>query len=348
MVGFFIWVVGILFVSQLLILLQLIGWKTSQLKKQERIAAEITRLRPELQRTMRGELEEIPIITLTGSARTEAAESILDELNHVYEGEDALQAIRRVAEEYLTEPYKKILKRSSWADRINTLYFIDDFSMMSLKEEVYAHLLKRKKRDEEYRQCLRNSISFGDGRVLSHLFNEPLLSVVFLKELLLRMDANLLAATEEMLETDREEHQNMLFAFITVNGELNNSAYFPFVEKMLEDPREEVRIKAMKSLCSYREFTAFALLERFSQSSSWQERMYSAKLIGACKLEGFRGTLTKLISDKVWWVRFAAAENITQLDGGEELLRRIHTASDDAYARDIAAHMLVRKGGSVG
>lgn len=345
MVGFFTWLVMILFGVQLLILIQLIAWKTSQLKKEKRMAAEITRLRPELLKIMNGEQEEIPAIGLTGSVRTEAAESILDELNHAYDGEEAVQSLRRVAEEYLTVQYKKTLKRGSWADRINTLYFIDDFSMTSMKEEVYAHFLKRKKRDEEYRQCLRNLVSFGDERVLVHLFKEPLPSIVFLKELLLRMNAELLAETEEMLETRREEHENMLFAFITVVGELNNGTYFPFVEKMLEDPREEVRIKAMKSLCSYREFTAFSLLEGFAESASWQERMYSAKLIGACRLEEFRDTLMKLISDQVWWVRFAAAENIAQLKGGEELLKQIHTKSDDAYARDIAAHMLVRKGG---
>jgi len=105
-------------------------------------------------------------------------------------------------------------------------------------------------------------------------------------------------------------------------------------------------LKAMSSLCHYKKMSNPAILSHFFDSEHWQERMYAAKLTGACHFDQYTPHLIYLLSDNVWWVRFAGAENIKIFKDGNKVLEQVSTDHADSYARDIAKHMLTREGGN--
>lgn len=222
--------------------------------------------------------------------------------------------VMELADQNLSSYYKKVLNKGKWADRINTLYFIEDFQMDSLREAVFQHFKKLRKHDEEYRQCLRSAAVLQEPGVVEVLFDNQALSVGFIKELLFRLDKSLLVSLSQRMTVEDQASENLLFAFITINGEQKNELFFPFVENILLDKRLEVRIKAMKSLCNYEKLHDPSKLPGFFKSANWEERMYAAKLTGACRLNEFTESLVELFSDPVWWVRFSAADNIYGLE----------------------------------
>lgn len=344
MASFFVWLIGILLMVQFILLIGLAGWKTVMIRNENTINAEITRLQPQYEDYVSGSLLSQPDAPAKNRFQTAAVERLLENMVHADANALNGKRITELAQLRLSERYKVVMKKGTWAERINCLYFIEDFKMVELREELYMHYKGLHKRDEEYRQCLRAAAVLGEGRISEALFTEPPLSIGFIKELLVRMDAELLSDLAGHIESRKEVPQNLLFAFITFNGEQKNEAFFPFVEQMIHDERKEVRIKAMKSLCDYEKISNPSMLAGFFKSVFWEERMYAAKLAGACKLDEYKKPMALLFTDPVWWVRFAAADNIYGLEGGSNLLKDIAATSNDAYARDIAKHMLTRKG----
>ncbi|MBZ5200580.1 hypothetical protein HU147_05040 [Planomicrobium chinense] len=345
MVNVFLWVVGILLAFQLILLFGLIIWKTRTLSKEKRLGEEVERLMPQFKEYIEGSPSGKTKLPENVNMQAAAIEKTLDQLMSEAAAEQEKKKVMELADQNLSAYYKKILKKGKWADRINTLYFIEDFRMASLQEEVFQHFKKLHKQDEEYRQCLRSAAVLQDPKVIDVLFANHTLSTGFIKEILFRLNPSLLVDLSQRITVEDKASENLLFAFIAINGEQKNELFFPFVENMMLDNRLEVRIKAMKSLCNYEKLQDPSKLSRFFKSANWEERMYAAKLTGACRLNEFTESLVDLFSDPVWWVRFSAADNIYELDNGAGILKRIGATSKDAYARDIAMHMLTRKGG---
>ncbi|WKA57693.1 HEAT repeat domain-containing protein [Planococcus shenhongbingii] len=345
MVDIFLWVIGILLAFQFILLVGLIIWKTRTLSADQKLQLEVERLLPQYRKVIKGTLTEQPELPAGVQFQAAVIERILDILMSEAEPIDEKLKVAELAEENLSTYYKKVLKKGKWAERINALYFIEDFRMFSLREGVELHFKGLRKQDEEYRQSLRASAILQNPMVIDVLVGNRMLSVAFIKEILFRLDENLLTDLSQRMALKDNASENLLFAFLTINGEQKNKLFFPFVEKMMLDERKEVRIKAMKSLCNYEKLEDPSKLSAFFKSEFWEERMYAAKLTGACGLNEFKESLIELFSDPVWWVRFAAAENIYGLEDGTGLLKHIGATSEDAYARDIAKHMLTRKGG---
>ena len=343
MTSFFVWVIGILLMLQFILLTGLAGWKTVMIRNETKINAEIFRLQPQYKEYVAGSLLSHPDAPAKNRFQAATVERLLESLVHTDTSAQYGKRITELAHLHLSDRYRTVLNKGTWAERINCLYFIEDFKMVELREELYVHYKGLHKRDEEYRQCLRAAAVLEEGRISGALFAEPPLSFGFIKELLVRMDAKMLSDLAGHIESRKKVPQNLLFAFITFNGEQKNEVFFPFVEKMIHDERKEVRIKAMKSLCDYEKISNPSMLAGFFKSVFWEERMYAAKLAGACKLDEYKKPMALLFSDPVWWVRFAAADNIYGLEGGSLLLKDIAATSSDAYARDIAKHMLTRK-----
>ncbi|ETP67588.1 hypothetical protein AC739_04735 [Planococcus glaciei] len=345
MVNVFLWVVGILLAFQLILLLGLIIWKTRTLAKEKILGAEVDRLMPAYREYIKASRSEQPKLSANAKLQAAAIERTLDQLMSEADAEHEKKKVMELADQNLSAYYRNVLKKGKWADRINTLYFIEDFRMASLQDDVFRHFKKLRKQDEEYRQCLRSAAVLQDSKVIDVLLANQTLSTGFIKEILFRLKPSLLVDLSRRLAVNDKATENLLFAFITINGEQKNELFFPFVENLMLDNRLEVRIKAMKSLCNYEKLQDPSKLSGFFKSANWEERMYAAKLTGACRLNGFTESLVELFSDPVWWVRFSAAENIYELDNGAGMLKRIGATSKDAYARDIANHMLTRKGG---
>lgn len=347
MIELFMWVVLGLLGIQLLILALLIGWKRRNLADERVIEEALATLQPQFREYIEGTREMEPALPPGKKHRFKLMETMLDEFSAEDFSEMQFLKIHRLAEKYLAEPYRLILKKGQWAERVNALYFIEDFRLFSLKEDVYQHFLRINKRDEEYRQCIRVCATLQEARLMDVAIENKSLSFGMIKELLHRLEDDLLKVTAERMQAKEDISENMLNAFITFSGERRMALLFPFVEQKLRDERKEVRLKAMSSLCHYGEMADPSILLEFYDSEHWQERMYAAKLTGACRFEQYKQNLVDLLSDNVWWVRFAGAENIKVFQGGNAILEQVSIEHTDAYARDIAKHMLTREGGEL-
>lgn len=347
MIEIFIGVIFSLLGLQLLILALLIVWKMKTLGAENEVRKMMALVRPEFQQYIQGEKEIEPTISAGKKTQFKLMETMLDEFLAEDLQEEQKARVYSSADKYLAEYYRRALKKGQWAERINALYFIEDFRLFSLKEDVYQHFWKISKRDEEFRQCIRTCATLQESRLMDTAIENRSLSFVMIKELLYRLDKELLKATLERIQSRKDISENMLHAFISFSGEHQIDMLFPFVEKKLQDERKEVRLKAMSSLCHYRKINDPSVLSAFFDSAHWEERMYAAKLAGACHLDQYKQNLIHLLSDNVWWVRFAGAENLKTFQGGNTLLEQVAVDHTDAYARDIAKHMLTREGGNL-
>ncbi|ANU09453.1 HEAT domain-containing protein [Planococcus antarcticus DSM 14505] len=347
MIEIFIWVVFSLLGIQLLILALLIGWKMKNLAAENEIRKTMETLKPDFRKYIEGTKRVEPTLPTAKKNHFRFMETMLDEFLGENFQEEQKARIHLLADKHLAEYYRRALKKGQWAERINALYFIEDFRLFSLKEDVYQHFMKISKRDEEFRQCIRVCATLQEVRLMNAAIESGELSFGMIKELLYRLDENLLKTTLDRMQLKEDISENMLHAFITFSGEHQIDMLFPFVEKKLRDERKEVRLKAMSSLCDYKKMANPAILPEFFDSEYWQERMYAAKLTGACHFEQYKQNLVDLLSDNVWWVRFAGAENIKVFKGGNTMLEQVVTDHTDAYARDIAKHMLTRGGGNL-
>ncbi|WP_298831423.1 hypothetical protein [uncultured Planococcus sp.] len=345
MIEVFISVVFSLLGIQLLILALLIAWKMKNLAVEHSIKETMETLKPQFRQYIEGSHETEPGLPAAKKNRFKLMETMLDEFaSEGFQGEQKAR-IHRLAEKHLTEYYRHMLKKGQWAERINALYFIEDFRLFSLKEDIYQHFKKISKRDEEFRQCIRACATLQEVRLMDAAIESKDLSFGMIKELLYRLDKDLLEMTLERMQLKEDISENMLYAFISFSGEHQIDMLFPFVEKKLQDERKEVRLKAMSSLCHYKKMVNPAILSDFFDSAHWQERMYAAKLTGACHFDQYKPNLVYLLADNIWWVRFAGAENLKFFEGGNKVLEQVAADHADAYARDIARHMLTREGG---
>jgi len=345
MIELFIWVVFGLLGIQLLILALLIVWKKKKLAIEHTIKETMETLKPQFRLYIEGSHAVEPVLSAAKKSQFKLMEKMLDDFAAENFQEEQKARIQLLAKKYLTENYRHTLKKGQWAERVNALYFIEDFKLFSLKEDVYQHFMKISKRDEEFRQCMRTCATLQEVRLMDTAIESKDLSFGMIKELLYRLDEELLKMTLERMQLKEDISENMLYAFISFSGEHQIDMIFPFVEKKLRDERKEVRLKAMSSLCHYKKMMDPSILSDFFDSEHWQERMYAAKLTGACRFEQYQPHLIYLLADNVWWVRFAGAENLKFFEGGNMVLEQVASDHADAYARDIARHMLTREGG---
>ena len=341
----FVWVVIVLLGLQLMLLALLITSKIRLLRRDGVVEEQIEAVSPHFIAYIEGTTNSAPELELGLKWRISVAEGILNRISSSFEEEAAKKRLSELAEKYLSSHYRSTLKGGKWADRINALYFIEDFHMMSLRQDVYVHYQSLRKHDEEFRQCLLTATSLQESRLLKDILEHESISTGLIKEILFRLDDTYLEEMMRRVESDAVTSEKVLYAFITFLGEQKNRRFYPFIEGKLCDDRKEVRLKAMSSLCDFEEFSNPHLLAPFFTSEYWEERMYAAKIAGACGLTQYQSSMIELFSDSVWWVRFSAADNIYKFQEGDALLAQVSHEHSDDYARDIAKHMLTRRGG---
>lgn len=171
------------------------------------------------------------------------------------------------------------------------------------------------------------------------------LPVSLLKEIFQRLNIKAANYWFARFETHEDVPEHLLSAFISHCGDVKSSTYHSLVEKCLGDSRDEIRIKALKALSGYGEVVNKSLIVPFIQSEHWEERLMVAKLIGNANLNEFQKQMKTMMSDREWWVRFAAANALRKLDGGEALLRKMAESDKDPYAKDMAGRTLTTKWG---
>ncbi|RKL67910.1 hypothetical protein CR203_05230 [Salipaludibacillus neizhouensis] len=275
--------------------------------------------------------------------RKDVVEKLLVRLSEVTAGEGEKARIRKLAETTLLDAYIKILEKGSWAERVNTLFYIEDFGMISIKDHVWQHLGRVESDDEneEYRQTLRVLATIYPEKFLTFILEKDTISESLAKELFRRLDEGSLMEMEK--RTSGKTPIAFKLAFIVLCGEMKLNQHLPFVERCLFDEQKEIRLKAMKSICSYQYFSKTEQLKEFFESEHWEERMYAAKIAGVMELTKYRDHLVDTLADPVWWVRFSSGEAISKLPDGEILLEYVASQNEDAFARDMANQMLTTK-----
>ncbi|MFB1081743.1 HEAT repeat domain-containing protein [Jeotgalibacillus sp. JSM ZJ347] len=335
MITVILWISGSFLLLQIIVLMYLSFSK----RKVNRHDQEVSRIYHQILNSylayLHGETEHEPTLPSDEQVRNKVLERLLSGYVSNIKGAENEQRMKEVAERYLTDHYRHVLKKGSWAERINILFFIEDYQMSVLQQEVKNHYLSLKEKDEEYRQALRVLATFGDDKVLEALKNDQTLAVGFMKECFRRLPEEFV----EILKKDPELPTPVLLSVISYFGETGHYEHLPYVESQLKHDEKEVRLKSLGALCQYRYISSADRLLPFLTSDIWEERMFAARLAGILQLTRYSTALMELAGDTSWWVRFAACEALKQLPDGEILLTFAAEGHEDMYARDMAKQL---------
>ncbi|MBM7580454.1 HEAT repeat domain-containing protein [Jeotgalibacillus terrae] len=290
-----------------------------------------------------GESDQEPELPSDEKTRIRVMEKLLSGYASNIKGAGDQQRMQVTADKYLSEYYRTVLKKGSWAERVNTLYYIEDFTMNTLQTDVKKHFFTLQNRDEEYRQSLRVLARFGEKELIQ-LLSEELFSMGFIKELLRRMPAESL----EDLKKEESLPESVKTGMISYFGETGYYEHLPYVEQHITHKDKEIRLKSLAALCQYRYISSADSLSLFLDSAVWEERMFGARLAGILQLTRYSTTLMKLAGDSNWWVRFAACEALKQMPDGEILLTFAAEGHEDLYAREMARQLQTLKTGVSG
>lgn len=137
MVTVALWIIAGLLIIQLLLLGIMMIKKHRELQTIIRLKDLDAKLTTEFEAFIQGESPRHPRFPEKKELKVQLMEAILE---RNLEGADDLQAarIRQLAEASLSDEYRRRLQRGAWAKRINALYFIEDFKMFNLMDEVYT------------------------------------------------------------------------------------------------------------------------------------------------------------------------------------------------------------------
>lgn len=335
---YFFWVlIAFLFLSQLLLLLFLSLRKLLINKKEQSITQEYDLLIDSFSSYMMDPtddrfLKEISI----SSNQTIVLEYLLNHYVAVTKGSANSPQVAQLSEKYLTERYKKQLKRRSWAIRMNTLYFIEDFHMESLTPLLKEKLHKSFRLDQETQQLIRTLTSLNEPMTLSVLARYADAPVRLYIDVFKRLQLDI--QLEELDMALKNEHNNkaLKHAAVSYIGMTGLIGFLPRIEEELLSDDEELRIQALKSIQHLQSISSPSLLTPFFHSASWQERMFAARIAGKLQLSRYQEVLSELLGDSVWWVRYSSAEALTQFADGDILLSHLSANHPDRFARDMA------------
>ncbi|AQU80697.1 HEAT repeat domain-containing protein [Planococcus faecalis] len=336
---YFLWiVVAALFLSQL-VLLFILAWRKQRLRtKEQAIHAQYEALTDSFSTYMLDPSDEKFSQELRSSSYKEVVlEHLLNGYVSVTKGSSTSPLVAKLSEDFLTERYTKQLERKSWAIRMNTLYFIEDFHMQSLSPLLKEKLHKSVRLDQETQQLIRTLASLNESETVSALAKYPDAPVRLYIDVFKRME---LSTQERALHAALQaDHANktLKYAAISYIGMAGLTAFLPLIEKELHSQDSEIRIQVLKSILRLQYMTTPSSLMPFFHSTSWQERMFASRIAGRLQLSRFKEILGELLGDSIWWVRYSSAEALTQFSDGDILLTHLAINHPDRFARDMAA-----------
>lgn len=264
-------------------------------------------------------------------------ERLLNNYVSVSKGSVTSPLVASLSEEFLSAHYTKQLSRNDWAIRMNTLYYIEDFHMQSLKPLLKDKLDKSVQLDQETQQLIRTLASLNDRTVIAVLARYHDAPVRLYTDVFKRLEEwTRLEELDAALSTDTQNNA-LKHAAISYIGIAGLMAFLPRIEYELETQEGELRLQALKAIFHLQYLTDPNVLQPFLESSVWTERMYAARIAGKLQLSRFKETLSTLLGDPVWWVRYSAAEALVQFSDGDILLSHLSAVHPDRFARDMAA-----------
>lgn len=326
-----------LFIGQLLLLL-ILAWRKQQTNKRESaIDRQYDALTDSFSSYMMDPSDERFLEELKHSPyRLVVLERLLSHYVSVAKAGAASPAVAQLSEEFLAPRYHKRLKRGRWAMRMNTLYFIEDFQMESLVPLLKEKLAKSSRLDQEAQQLIRTLASLNETSAISALAKYPAAPVRLYIDVFKRLEE--LTKLDELNSALKNESSNdtLKHAAVSYIGMAGMTLFLPRIEEELQNPDIEMRIQALKAILHLQYMNSPSALAPFFQSQSWPERMFAAQIAGKLQLSRYKETLSELLGDPVWWVRYSSAEALTQFSEGDIVLTHLAASHPDRYARDMA------------
>ncbi|WJE14234.1 hypothetical protein QRD89_10895 [Halobacillus sp. ACCC02827] len=334
--------VGVLFALQVFLLCYLLVMKANRLRIQEHRNDLYAFYYGSFRSFLAGEEEEPEYIM----SKTDKVNLIERMLNDIVDRKDPAVSEERVEEsahKHLAQSYQLLLKKGSWSQRVNTLFYIEDFHMTQLKDDVWEHFQSLRKIDEEYRQTVRTAAALGDERVIRVILETPHMTQRLAKQMLRRMPADFLSTLIYLIEEGADTKKDVIIGILTYCGETKNQEHVAFIKGWLQDEDKEIRLKALRSYADADADVEMSVIASFFQSNYWEERMLVARLAGMRRVKESREALHDLTGDREWWVRYTACQAIRQLPAGQDMLARIAEEHPDGFARDMARQFMSMK-----
>ncbi|NYE05680.1 hypothetical protein F4694_002433 [Bacillus niacini] len=266
------------------------------------------------------------------SIKQKAMEELLSRYVKILEGEDEKKRLSDLASHCLQGYYRKRLKSKKWSHRMNALYHIEDFYMIKLLDEVVILSKKKNITHQEMIHVLRILATFQYNGFQEVLYYHDLSEYEY-RSILMRLNHDLF---DQFVLSFHKSTPPLQYAILDVISLKKAIEYRFFTENIFMSYKGEVKLRALKALAEIGYVSNIEPYLQLLYSSSWQERMVAAKLIGSIQEEKGIPRLIELLHDQIWWVRSQAGQSISQFPNGKAILQSVLETSKDTFARDMA------------
>lgn len=282
--------------------------------------------------------------------------SVMEEIFSHYLGiiqfEKDFDPIRPIINRYLLPRYRKKLVSRRWAERMNALYFIHQFGIKSMKNDLISHLDSANCSVEERFEIFLILARFRDQSVFTLIKRHKQMPSFLLTECLKHFTT--IRTIDSFLMDWHELDQTIQYALldvIRVKHFLTEKTQ-ALLESLIQSSDLELRIRSYKTIASIGYLSKKELVlnrintmqstEEWDNQKNTSEKLMLTRLMGSIRSQDFLPILHQLISDRAYSVRSEAARSIRKYKNGEELLLEINKTHLDAYARQIAQEWLER------
>ncbi|MFD2442985.1 HEAT repeat domain-containing protein [Bacillus sp. CGMCC 1.16607] len=323
----------IILVIQSLILLYLIIRKSYEIRVGLKVDKHKKRYNERLMSYLiDGEVSRVSLPNTNEKKR--ALEELLSKYAEILEGKEEKKNLFFLVDLYLADYYKDLLKSNKWSKRMNALYHIEEFNILTLENEVINVIKKKRVTKDEIVHGLRILSLFQNKNIFNELaINHTQLSEYDYRSILFVGNENHLDMFVLGFHNCQPALKNAILDMIGLKKELK---YSPFLESVFKSSSGEERLRALKALAAIGYVKDISKYLPLCKSSNWQERMMIAKLLGKVKEKESISCLRDLLHDSIWYVRSQAAQAIKHFPNGQTILKDIYNTSNDHFAKDMA------------
>lgn len=263
-----------------------------------------------------------------------AVEELLAKYAEILESGGEKKNLTELAVLYLTDFYRGRLKSRRWSSRMNALYYIENFKMDTLLKDLFAMLGQKRTSRDELIHILRILANFQFINLYEYLNRKySFLSEFECRNILIRLEDG---HFDQFTLGFHQARTDLQHAVLDVIGVKKDIRYLPFLESIFQSYRGETRLRALKAIGSIGYVNNLGDYLPLASSSSWEERMLTARIIGSMRDEKGIPNLVELMHDRIWWVRSQAGQALAKFPNGCTILKEIVDTTKDPFAKDMA------------
>lgn len=266
-----------------------------------------------------------------------AVEEIMQSFQNNFSSSLLNKKIQDFSNDYMKDYYRKMLTSRRWSTRMNALYRIIDFKLISLENEL-TNMQKRRISSEEKFLILKFQSLYQPDYFLRRLTDwADLLSEFEYKKILMEVDSDTLKKCRKRF---LEMPSAMRYSLIDTIGGKRDVEALEFISENLNNEDPEVRIRLLKALQKIGVIPDLGAVLPFLESELWEERMAAARLLKYADFNEVYPLLRNLLEDSSWWVRSQAAKTIAGHKLGRQKLQDYVQTSKDSFAIDMVNEVL--------